>query len=462
MTTSPPQVNGHCRRIPVITGWQTLLAPAEEPVAITSPEVQPEPAAPTVDLVAEAKAHAIRTKAFADAEEQRARAEAEAEALRIKAEGDAKAAEIKAAEEARKLKLANDKAQARAIEEQAARSARIAKLNRQREEEERAAREAEERTVVQEQAETKTAAEVAAAEEQWRKYALSFYAVCSIVALPVQIAAFYNPNAIWLMAAPIMLEGGAWVVLKGARAAAASHRPHWHYRLIAWILAFIAAGINLWHGIHAFDPATAIGTAFASIAGPGVYDLHEHGKIRKRDGVPTRRERRAAKEAAKREAAERAAAKLFEAERLAHLENGARDAANKLDADRKRMFPRVHAHALKLAADLGETAITPAIWKQAKLDVDGAGPGESDEILRMRNRAAAKVEAARLNKPVSTLGDRASSQRASQIPAAKKPRVYNPPARPGRRRPGDTPKYVEAARKQASIAAKNASTEEQS
>lgn len=462
MTTSPPQVNGHRRPLPVFTDWRTFAVPsAAEPVVEPAPEPQPEPATPSVDLVAQAEADAIRARAHADAEEQRARAAAEAEALRIKAEGEAKAAEIKAAEEARKLKLANDKAEARAIEEQAARDARIAKSNRERQAEERAAREAEERAATEEMAETKTVAEVAAAEEQWRKYALSFYAVCSIVALPVQIAAFYNPDAIWLMAAPIMLEGGAWVVLKGARAAAASHRPHWHYRLIAWALAFIAAGINLWHGLHAFDPATAIGTAFASIAGPGVYDLHEHGKIRKRDGVPTRRERRATKKAAKRAAEEQAAAELFKAERLAHLENAARDAASKLDADRKQMFPRVHAHALKLAADLGETAITPAIWKQAKLDVDGAGPGESDEILRMRNRAAAKVEAARLNKPVSTPGDKASSQRASQIPGAKKPRVYNPPARPGRRRPGDTPKYVEAARKQASIAAKNASTEEQ-
>ncbi|RBL79309.1 hypothetical protein DDE05_58830, partial [Streptomyces cavourensis] len=69
MTTSPPQVNGHRRRIPVITEWQTLLAPAEEPVATTEP--QPEPTVPAVDLVAQAEADAIRTKAFADAEEQR-------------------------------------------------------------------------------------------------------------------------------------------------------------------------------------------------------------------------------------------------------------------------------------------------------------------------------------------------------------------------------------------------------
>src|SRR5690606_40964746 len=73
-------------------------------------------------------------------------------------------------------------------------------------------------------------------------------------------------------------------------------RPHWHYRVIAWCLAFIAAGINLWHGLNAFDPATAIGTAFASIAGPGVYDLHEHGQIRKRDGKLSWRQRRRSEE----------------------------------------------------------------------------------------------------------------------------------------------------------------------
>lgn len=461
MTTSPPQVNGHRRPLPVITDWQTLLAPAEEPVATTAPEPQPESADPAVDLVAEAKADAIRTKAYADAEEQRARAEAEAEAVRIKAEGEAKAAEIKAVEEARKLKLANDKAQARAIEEQAARDARIAESNRKRAEAERAQQEDERARREQQQAAAAAEADVAKATKTWRKYAIAFYAVCAVVALPVQIAAFWDRDAPWLVIAPLMLEGAALVVTKGAAAAVAASRPHWHYRTVAWLFAFIAAGINLKHGLDAFDPATAIGTAFASLAGPGVWDLHEHGRIRRRDGVPTRRERRAAKKAAERAAKEKAAAELFEAERQAHLENAAREAANKLDAARKQMFPRVHEHALKLAADLGETAITPAIWKQAKLDVDGALPGESDEILRMRNRAAAKVEAARLNKPVSTLGDKASPQRASQIPGPKKPRVYNPPARPGRRRPGDTPKYVEAARKQASIAAKNASTEEQ-
>ncbi|MGQ4338037.1 hypothetical protein ACN6LF_001833 [[Kitasatospora] papulosa] len=447
MTTSPP-INGHKRpAVPVIRDWRTEFD--VQPVVAPTPAPEPDPAAPAVDLVAQAEADAIRTKAYADAEEQRVKAEAAAEALKIKA-----------AEEARKAKIANDKAERRAEEEQAARAARIAEAERKRAAAERGQQEDEKAHQEQQAAAAAAQEDIAKAANTWRGYAIAFYTVCAIVALPVQIAAFWDRDAPWLVIAPLMLEGAALVVTKGAAAAVAAQRPHWHYRTVAWMFAVIAAGINLKHGLDAFDPATAIGTAFASLAGPGVWDLHEHGRIRKRDGVPTRRERRAAKKAAKRAAEEKAAAELFEAERQAHLENAAREAASKLDDDRKQMFPRVHAHALKLAADLGETAITPAIWKQAKLDVDGALPGESDEVLRMRNAAAAKVEAARRNKPVSTLGDKASSQRASQIPAPKKTRVYNPPARPGRRRPGDTPKYVEAARKQASIAAKQAAPEE--
>jgi flagellar biosynthesis GTPase FlhF len=401
--------------------------------------------------------HGFDPVALAEAEAIRTRAAAEAEAARIQAEGKAEAEKIKAAEEARKQKIANDKAEARAREEQAAREARIAKLNREREEQERAAREADEKAAAQEQAEAAKAAEVAAAEEQWRQYALRFYAVCSIVALPVQIAAFYNPNALWLMAAPIMLEGGAWVVLKGARAAAADHRPHWHYRLIAWVLAFIAAAINLWHGLHAFDPATAIGTAFASIAGPGVYDLHEHGQIRKRDGKLSRRQRKAQAKAERAEAARKAADEKRRAAEKEAAERAAAEAAEKLAQARAKEFPKVWQHALRLAAALGETTVTEAVWKRAHRDVEGADPSESAEIIRLRNAAEARVEAARQKRPVN----RSSQQVASQVPGAKKPRVYNPPARPGRRTTGDV-KYSPAARRAASLTAKQTAAKKES
>ncbi|MBI0296292.1 hypothetical protein JBE04_17935 [Streptomyces sp. PRKS01-29] len=392
--------------------------------------------------------------ALAEAEAIRKRADAEAEALRIEAEGKAEAEKIKAAEEARKQKIANDKAEARAREEQAAREARIAESNRKRAAEERAQREEVEEAERDKQAEQKSQQQVADAEDSWRFFAVAFAVMCGVVALPVQMAAFWNDKAPWMISAPFMLEGAAWVVLRGATAAVAAHRPHWHFRLIAWLLAFVAAGVNLWHGLAAFDPATAIGTAVASIAGPGVWDLHEHGRIRKRDGKQTRRERKAAENGAKRLAAEKAA---DEARRKAEKEaadKAAAETAKRLAETRAKEFPKVWEHALKLAADLGETRVTEAIWKRAKLDVDGALPGESAEVFRMRNAAEARVEAARQKKPVNTVSKTMNAQRANQMPRAQRGPARKPPAR----RRGDTPKYVGAARKQAAITAKNAAT----
>jgi hypothetical protein len=395
-------------------------------------------------------------RALAEAEAIRTRATAEAEAARIEAEGKAEADKIKAVEEARKQKILNDKAEARAREEQAARDARIADSNRKRKDAERAQAEADKKARQAEEVEAQIAAEVAAADERWRTYAIRFAIICGIVSLPVQMSFFWSRQAPWMAAAPIMLEGAAWVVHRGARAAAVSGRPVWHYRAIVWLLALIAAGVNLYHGLHSFDPGTAIATAFASIAGPGVWDLHEYGHIRKRDGVPSRRERRAQKNEAKRLAAEKAEKELREAERQAYREKAEREAAEELDRIRREEFPEVHRHAWRLAADLGKTAMTEAIWRQAKLDVEGAPPGESADIIRMRNAAEMRVEAARQKRPVNTLSKTMNAQRASQMPPTAKKRRYSPPAVAGVRRKGDTPRYVNAARTQAAIAARNA------
>ncbi|MFE2297925.1 hypothetical protein ACFXAW_06990 [Streptomyces sp. NPDC059445] len=396
----------------------------------------------------------------AEAEALRARAAAERQALLAQAEA-AKALAVEQAEQLRleneKQSLANQRNELRFRRERAVEEAKIAKADAEREETERARDTARRQAEEQQKAEAEQASEVAEAEDRWRSYAVNFYRVCAVVALPVQINAFYNPHAIWLMAAPLMLEGGAWVVQKGAAAAVANGRPAWHYRLIAWLLAFIAAAINLWHGLNAFDPATAIGTAFASIAGPGVWDLHEHGRIRKRDGALTRRERKAAEKAAKAETKrQEAEAARKRAEKEAE-DKAAEEAAAKLAADREEKFPKVWEHAVKLAADLGETAVTNAIWVQAKLDVEGAKPGESAEVIRMRNAAQARVEAAREKRPVNG----SSQQVASQMLPARKSRVYNPPARRGVRTKGDAPKQSPGARRQASIAAKNARQKDQ-
>jgi chemotaxis protein histidine kinase CheA len=400
------------------------------------------------DPVALARAEAIRTEATA-----------KADAARIEAEAKAEAERAKAIEEARKQKLANDKAEQRAAEEKAARAARIAEHNRKKAAAERAEREEAAQAERARQQEEQKVQDVAAADDRWRAYALNFYRVCAVVALPVQVSAFYNPRAIWLMAAPLMLEGGAWVVLKGAAAAVANRQPSWHYRLIAWLLAFIAAGINLWHGLQAFDPATALGTAFASIAGPGVWDLHEHGRIRKRDGVPTRRERKAAEKAAKAEAARLAAE---EAKRAAEKEAAAKAAEEerqRLREERQREFEDVWAEAVKSGAAVGKAPDDPAVWPRAYRNIEGCDPGESIESITARRAAEKRVQAALAGTPVNTVSKTTNAQRASQVPGAKKPRVYTPPKNRGKRTKGDV-KYTPGVRNQASLAAKNAAKKE--
>lgn len=449
MTASPPKVNGHARppAMPVLGEWQSLEATPTEPA-------QPETSVEKPDAVAQAEAEAIRARAWAESEERRLAAEAEKEAALKRAEAEAEAIRVKAGEEARKTRLANDKAEARFEEEQAARTARIAKSLKEAQDAEREAAEEARQAEAEKQAAEAVAREVAVADEKWRKYAIRFAVVCGIVSLPVQMSFFWNPQAPWMAAAPVMLEGAAWVVHRGARAAAVSKRPVWHYRTIVWFLAFIAAGVNLYHGLHSFDPGTALSTAFASIAGPGVWDLHEHGRLRKRDGVPTRRERKAAEKAAKRLAAEKAAEEKRRAAEKAAADKAAAEKAKELTERRQQLFQKVWEHAVKLAADLGETDPN-AVWERAKLDVEGAKPGESADVFRMRNAAQTRVEAARQSKPVNTVSKTASAQRASQVTAAKKPRVYNPPTKRGVRTKGDT-KYASIARNQMSANAKTA------
>lgn len=408
-------------------------------------------AEPRFDPLALAQAEAIRTEA-----------DAKAAAVRIEAEGKARAAEILAEQEAEKQRLTNERTALRNRREMAVEEAKIAEANAKREEAERATKAAR----AAEEAERKATGEQQGKREQsaksWRTAALSFAVVCAIVALPVQMSAFWSPSAPWLLIAPLVLEGGAWVVLKGAAAAVDDHRPHWHYRLIAWSLAFVAAGINLAHGIHAFDIATAAGTAFASLAGPGIWDLHEHGRIRLRDGKLTRRQRREQRAAERKAGAAKAAAeKRATAERQAR-EKAAVDAAEKLATERAEHFPKVWAHALRLAAALGEASVTEAVWKRAHLDIEGAEPGESVDIITGRTVAERRVDRARSGAQANTASKTMNAQRASQMPSSKKGRVYNPPARAGRRTKGDTPKYVAAARKQAAITARIAATEEQS
>jgi hypothetical protein len=411
---------------------------------------------PRFDPVALAEAEAIRT-----------RAAAEAAAARIKAEGEAKAAELLAAEEAEKQRLeneknalANERAALRFQRERAEQLAKIAEADRKREETERAREQARRQEAQEGMAEVAKAAAAEKSSKRWRNVALGFYALCAAVALPVQMAAFYDPGAKYLLVAPVFIEVIALVALVGAAAAVTAGRPQWHYRLVAWAGALTAATINIVHGLEAFDPATAFGTALASVAGPGMWDLHEHGRIRKREGKSSWRQRRAERKAAKEEADEKAAEAERKAAEKEAADKAAAEAARQLAEARAKNFPKVWQHALRLAAAIGETTVTEAVWKRAHRDVEGTEPIESADVIRMRNAAEARVEAARQKKPVSALSRTANAQRVPQVPHGSGRGSKTGPKVRGVRRSGDSPRFAEVARRQAAITAKDASAKQ--
>jgi chemotaxis protein histidine kinase CheA len=437
-------VNGATKAVPPWDGWRPITLPTHQTETAQHPEAAPA-AEPAIDHIA-----------LAEADRLRKLGEAEAQAKLIEAEGKAEAERIKAAEEARQLKLANDKAEQQARERQEASEARIAESRRKREETERARAQAARQAEDQQKAEADRQKKIDKSATSWRRYALGFAIVCAIVALPVQMSAFYSRSAPWLLAAPLVLEGGAWVVLKGAAAAVDEHRPHWHYRLIAWTLAALAAGINLSHGLTHFGRATAIGTAFASLAGPGVWDLHEHGRIRTRDGKLTRRERKARERAEKRAAAEKAAERQRIEREKAAAAKAAEEAAKKLAEDREELYPDVWQHAKSVAAALGEATVTEAVWRRAYKDVKGTDPGDSPEAQQLRNAAARRLLDARADAPDKAVWKTPGAQVNPQVPPTRRRgSVTGPPVR-GVRRTGDVAPFVQAARNQASITAKNA------
>ncbi|MFD6910133.1 hypothetical protein ACFWC4_34105, partial [Streptomyces sp. NPDC060077] len=220
-------------------------------------------------------------EALARAEQMRA----EAEALRIKSESDS-----------RRAALADEKAAAKAQKDIQAALDEAADERRAREEARR------------EEAARKAKAEKSAG--IWRRSALTIAIVCVVVSLPLQVMAFWDPKAFFLVAAPFVLEGVAWALLMGAQAAIDDDRPSWHYRAGAMLQALIAAGINVVHGLEAFGVATAIGGALCSIIGPVIWDLHEHGRIAKKAGRPSRSARRAERRQAEADARRAAAVRL--------------------------------------------------------------------------------------------------------------------------------------------------------
>lgn len=405
---------------------------------------------------------ATYTLAAAKADAIRQRAEADAEAERIKAEGEAEAARIKAAEEARKQQLANERQALKLQQDQAAHREREEERARKREDEAKARREQQQQEAADQKQQQDAAERRKKAVRRWKLAALTFAIVCAVISLPFQVMAF--AGIFWFLAiVPLALEGAAWVMLSGAAAAIEEGRPAWHYRLAALLLSFFAAAVNWHHGNSEYNAIAGAAAAFTSIAGPVVWDFHEHGRIARKSGKPTRAQRRQDKREEKRAAKQKATEEAAAAAKTAADAEAAKEAAATLAQHRAEHFGDVWKHAEKLAAALGETTVSEQTWRRAHLDIKGAEPGEDVETLRARNKAAKQVAAAKSESPGEKPVKITSRQLNPQMPPSGKKgsgrgATGGPPVR-GVRRKGDTTPYSTGARKAASATARKAQKE---
>jgi hypothetical protein len=401
--------------------------------------------------IADAEAEAIRARTAAEVEERRIRAEAEAEAIRITAQ-----------EEAERQRIANVRARMRLEKEQADHAAHLA-----RKAAETAKCEAEKQRVEQAEAEQK-AEEAARAKEQqrseriWKWGARSIYAVGLIIAAPVQFMHFWDPARKFLVAAPALLEGLALVLAFGAAWAVAHRRDVAPYRIGIMIGAAIAAAINLHGGMTKQEIGFNAGLigAIASLGGPIVLMAYEHGIAQQADGIPSRRERRAAarvkkqadaaREKAQKEKAEAEAA-AAQAKDLA--EARAREEQKRRDADRKASHEDVWKVADAMRAARGSQYVTEQIWAEAWYRVTGSkNVGITPEIEAQARAAQARMKTA---SEMPILGDLSQveshrppgADRPSDAPDGRRKNGGTPP----RRRPGDTQPASQIARHQARL-----------
>lgn len=414
---------------------------------------------PRFDPIALAKAEAIRTQA-----------EAEAKALRIKAEGEAKAAEIIAREEAEKQRILNERAALKLEADRAIQAERMAKSAAAAAAAEAAAAKTKRLAEAEVEDEDARDREERRTEGIWKWSARGIYLTSLIIALPLQLKAFYSDDKPFMVAAPVLLEGLALVLAFGGAWAIAHRRDVLPYRIGIMAAALIAAGVNLWHGNT--DPSIGIEAgivgALASLGGPVVLMAYEHGIAQKRDGIPSYRERGDARKAeakAAREAAEKAhEKKMADEARLqekAEAEARATAEQERKDADRKQAHDEVWKIAEAMRSARGQEFVTDQIWSEAWYRVTGSKVvGIWPELEASSREAQARMKAA---------AEGPSPQVESQMPPRPEKGPETPDGRrfnggtPPRRVPNDTPPYSIAARTVASLAAlQNPASEEQS
>ncbi len=409
------------------------------------------PAGPRTDPRAEAEAEAIRARTAAETEAIRAKAAAEADAIRAKAEA-----------EDERQRIANERARMKLEKDQAAHAAYLAERKAKEEAARAAADTARKQAETDAEQAAKRAAEQRRAERTWKWGARGIYAIGLIIAGPVQFMHFWDPRRPFLLAAPALLEGFALALAFGAAWAVAHRRDVTPYRAGIMLGAVIAAGINLHGGITnaAIGLNAGLIGAIASLGGPVVLMVYEHGIAQKADGTPSRRERKAAERAKAEEQVrqEKAEAEKAEAERKAAHEKEVQQARvqqeqNRRDEDRRHSHTEVWAVADAMRSARGAPVVTEQIWAEAWYRVTGCKTVGITPEMESRSRAAQARMKTVAEVPV--LGDFAQIESQKVHPAKRDPdapdgRRHNG-GTPPRRTPGDTPPYSPLARKQASI-----------
>ncbi|WP_431776514.1 hypothetical protein [Streptomyces cucumeris] len=313
-------------------------APEEKPVSWAEQSANAEKIRTEAELAREQAAEDRRRREQLDAPEI-AKAQARAEAIARKAREDAEAAD-----------------KARAAEEAA------------------------------EQAEAERAAEVKRREERAAKAVNIGVVAALLVALPLQLRAFWNPDRWWEVVVPFVLEGLAWVFIRQAEAAITARRMVWHYLAGVFACSAFAATVNVLDGfMHAeIGPIFGVVGGVCSLAGPGIKVLHEFG-ARDKQAKATRAERKLAEAEAKRVEAE---AKAREVE----LDHKRKVEAERREEQRAAAEAKQAAEAARLEEqDEQRKATYPEVWEryEAILAANPLGAISRDRAWTDAQRAAA-------------------------------------------------------------------------
>ncbi|MFE6815259.1 hypothetical protein [Streptomyces sp. NPDC057677] len=273
--------------------------------------------------------------------------EQSANADKIRSEAAAKAAD---AEANRRRREALDAPKLAAAQAEADRIARAAAAEAERAERDRLAQAAADRVARAEQdkadrAEAARLRESAKRDKRAAKAVNVGVIAALVVALPLQLRAFWSLERWWEVAIPLFLEGLAWVFIRQAEAAISGRRMVWHYLTGVGLCAAFAAGVNVYDGFTHAEIGAAFGIVggFASIAGPALKVIHEFG-ARAAGGKATRIERKIAEAAARQSEAELA-------RRRAELDAEAAEKTRQADDKRATEEARRAAHDAKAAAD---------------------------------------------------------------------------------------------------------------